>query len=71
MTNVTVTGTGFQASLAVTTTIPGATLGAPTSVSATSFQIQITVPGGTAPATYKLSVTNPDAGKGTTNVVVT
>jgi hypothetical protein len=71
MTNVTVTGTGFQAGLSVTTTIPGATLGAPASVTATSFQIQITVPGGTAPATYKLSVTNPDFGKGTTNVVVT
>ena len=69
-TNVTVTGTGFQAGLTVTSTITGATLGAPTGVTATSFSILITVPAGTAAGPYKLSVTNPDFGKVTAPITV-
>jgi hypothetical protein len=62
-TTVTVTGTGFQTGLTVTTNISGATVGAPTSVTATSFSVAITVLSGTAAASnYHLTVTNPDGG---------
>jgi len=64
-TTVTVTGTGFETGLAVTTNIPGATVGSITSVTATSFSVSITVLSGTAAkSTYKLTVTNPDGGTG-------
>ena len=63
-TTVTVDGTGFQSGLTVTTNIAGATVGAPSSITATSFQVTITVPPGTAAkSTYDLTVTNPDHGK--------
>jgi hypothetical protein len=62
-TTVTVTGTGFQTGLTVTTDISGATVGAPTLVTATSFSVAITVLSGTAAASnYHLTVTNPDGG---------
>lgn len=63
-TTVTVRGTGFQVGLTVGTNISGATVGTPTDVTATSFQVSFTVPAGTAPGTYEISVTNPDGGKG-------
>jgi polyvinyl alcohol dehydrogenase (cytochrome) len=62
---VTVTGTSFQSGLSVKTDIPGATIGPPTSVSATSFSIEVTVPLNTANGKYSLTVTNPDGGIGT------
>jgi hypothetical protein len=62
-TTVTVTGTGFQTGLTVTTNISGATVGAPTSVTSTSFSVAITVLSGTSAASnYHLTVTNPDGG---------
>jgi hypothetical protein len=70
MTNVTVTGTGFQAGLVVTTNIPGAALGAVTGLTATSFSIQITVPIGTAPGSYKLTVKNLDGGVASKTITV-
>ena len=69
-TTVTVTGSGFQPGLTLTTTIPGATLGAPTGVTATSFSVLVTVPGATAPGTYKLTVENPDFGKVVAKITV-
>jgi hypothetical protein len=62
---VTVKGTGFQTGLQVTTPIPGATVGAVGSLTATSFTVPITVPSGTASGNYSLTVTNPDGGKAT------
>jgi hypothetical protein len=65
-----VTGSGFKAGLKVTSTISGATLGAPTHVQSGSFTISVTVPSGTAPGVYILTVTNPDFGAGTGKVTV-
>jgi hypothetical protein len=65
-----VTGSGFKAGLKVTSTISGATLGAPTHVRSGSFTISVTVPSGTAPGVYVLTVTNPDFGRGTGKVNV-
>jgi large repetitive protein len=48
----TVTGTGFQTGLTVTTSIPGATVGAPQGITATSFTVSITVPAGDATGTH-------------------
>lgn len=62
-TTLTVTGTGFQSGLAVTSTVPGATFGAVTGQTATTFQVAITVPGTDTSGSYKLTVTNPDGGK--------
>jgi hypothetical protein len=65
-TTITVTGTGFQSGLQVTTDIAGATVGSITSQTATSFKVPITVPGGTpAGSNYTLTVTNPDGGTAT------
>ena len=59
------TGTGFVNGLKVVTNIPGATVGTPAGVTATSFQVQITVPGGTASGnSYIMRVQNPDGGVG-------
>jgi hypothetical protein len=65
-----VTGSGFKVGLKVTSTISGATLGAPTHVRSGSFTISVTVPSGTAPRIYVLTVTNPDFGVGTGKVTV-
>ena len=63
-TTVTVTGTGFTTGLTVSTNITGATVGAASDFTGTSFQVTITVPAGTAAGTtYHLIVTNPDGGK--------
>ena len=62
-TPLTVVGTGFQSGLVVTSTVPGATFGAVSGQSATTFQVSITVPVGTTPGSYVLTVTNPDGGK--------
>ena len=67
---LTVTGTGFQAGLGVASTVPGATFGPITAQTATTFNVQITIPGTTAAGTYKLTVTNPDGGKGTKTLTV-
>jgi uncharacterized membrane protein len=69
-TTLTVTGTGFQSGLAVKSTVPGATFGSVSDQSATSFQIPITIPAGTARGTYTLTVTNPDGGAVTKNLVL-
>jgi hypothetical protein len=60
----TVTGTGFQAGLTVTTNIPGATVGTPQGITATTFTASITVPIGDNTGTYRLTVKNPDGGAG-------
>jgi uncharacterized membrane protein len=51
--------------LTVTTKIPGATVGAISNVTATSFQVSITVPSGTTAGVYSITVTIPDHGVGT------
>jgi hypothetical protein len=70
-TTVTVTGSDFKTGLSVNTTITGATLGPPTNITATSFQIAITVPAADSPGDYKLIVINRDHGRGSTSVTVT
>ncbi len=67
-TPVRVTGTGFVPGLAVTTTVPGAIVGAPTGVSGTGFTVDVTVPATAPPATYALRVANPDRGLATTTL---
>jgi hypothetical protein len=67
---LTVVGTGFQFGLVVTTTVPGATLGAVTGATATTFTVQITIPGTTVPGTYSLTATNPDGGRSTRDLTV-
>jgi len=67
---LTVTGSGFQSGLVVTSTVPGATFGAVTGQTATTFSIQITIPGTTVAGAYKLTVTNPDGGKVTKALTV-
>jgi hypothetical protein len=62
-TTVTVKGTGYQSGLNVTTDITGATVGAVSSFTSTSFNVGITVPSGTAAGDYSLTVINPDGGK--------
>jgi uncharacterized membrane protein len=47
----------------VATDITGATVGAVSSFTSTSFNVAITVPSGTAAGDYSLTVTNPDGGK--------
>jgi outer membrane protein assembly factor BamB len=61
---VVVKGINFVAGLNVTATIPGATVGTPTQVTATSFTVPVTVAAGTTAGTYYLKVTNPDGGTG-------
>ncbi len=62
---VTVTGSGFAPGLTVATNVPGAAVGAPTNVSATSFQVPITVPQTTPTGnSYTLRIHNPDGGQG-------
>jgi outer membrane protein assembly factor BamB len=68
---VTVTGTGFVSGLMVTVTIPGAVVGFPTQVTATSFTVPVTVAAGTTPGTYQLKVTNPDRGTGLLSIKTT
>jgi len=67
---LTVTGSGFQAGLVPTTTIPGATFGAVTGQTSTTFQVQITVPPSDTAGSYNVVVTNPDGGKATKVVAV-
>jgi hypothetical protein len=62
-TGLTVTGSGFQAGLVVSSTVTGATFGAVTGQTATTFSIQITIPVTTAPGAYTITVVNPDGGK--------
>ena len=50
--------------------ITGATLGAPSGITSTSFTIAITVPAGTSPGNYTITVTNTDGGKATHRVTV-
>ncbi|MGA2838280.1 MAG: hypothetical protein ABSF84_16970 [Acidimicrobiales bacterium] len=69
-TTLTVTGTGFQAGLVVTSTVPGATFGSVSGSSATTFQVPITIPSGTSAGTYTLTVTNPDGGKVSKSITV-
>jgi uncharacterized membrane protein len=62
-TTVTVTRTGFQNGLTVSTRIERAAVGAPTSITATSFSVAITVPANTpAGSSFHLTVSNPDGG---------
>jgi polyvinyl alcohol dehydrogenase (cytochrome) len=70
-TPVTVNGSGFQSGLVVTSTVPGATFGAVSGQTATTFGVSITIPGSTTAGTYTLTVTNPDGGKVTHNITVT
>jgi hypothetical protein len=67
---LTVTGTGLQAGLVVTSTVPGATFGPVTGQNATTFQVQITIPPSTVAGTYNLVVINPDGGKVTKAISV-
>ena len=67
-TPVRVTGTGFVPGLTVTTTVPGATVSAPTALTGTGFTVDVTVPATVPPATYALRVTNPDQGLATTSL---
>jgi outer membrane protein assembly factor BamB len=60
---ISVTGTNFVSGLTVATTIPGATVGTPTSVTSTSLSVTVTVPAGTASGKYQLRVFNPDRGE--------
>ncbi|MEP6624140.1 MAG: PQQ-binding-like beta-propeller repeat protein, partial [Acidimicrobiia bacterium] len=69
-TTVTVTGTNLDAALSVAVSIPGATLGAPTVLSATAFTVAVTVPEGTAAAQYTLTVHNPDERDATRTIAV-
>jgi hypothetical protein len=62
-TGLTMTGSGFQAGLVVTSTVTGATFGAVTGQTANTFSIQITIPVTTAPGAYTITVVNPDGGK--------
>jgi hypothetical protein len=55
----------------VTSTVPGATFGAVSGQTATTFGVSITIPGSTTAGTYTLTVTNPDGGKVTHNITVT
>lgn len=57
---VTVTGTFFQATPTVNTTVAGATIGAVTFVSATEIRVFLTIPPATMLQTYGLTVINPD-----------
>jgi hypothetical protein len=68
---LTLQGSGLQAGLAVTSTVPGATFGPVTGQTATTFQVQITIPSTTAAGAYNLIVTNPDGGKVTKALTVT
>ena len=63
-TPITVTGTGFQAGLAVSSTVPGATFSTPASVTATSLTTTVSVPGATSAGSYDLIVTDPDSERG-------
>ncbi|HEY5109556.1 MAG TPA: Calx-beta domain-containing protein, partial [Acidimicrobiales bacterium] len=67
---LTVTGTGLQAGLVASSTVPGATFGAVTGQTATTFQVQITIPPATLAGTYSFVVTNPDGGKATKTISV-
>jgi large repetitive protein len=64
-TSVTVKGSGFKSGLVVSTDIPGASAGPPSSLTLHGFKVALTVPSGTAPGMYTLTVTNPDGGTGT------
>jgi outer membrane protein assembly factor BamB len=68
---ITVTGSNFVTGLNVTVTIPGATVGTPTQVTATSFTVPVTVASGTTPGTYTFKVINPDRGAATTSIKTT
>jgi hypothetical protein len=70
-TELTVTGTGFQSGIQITSNIPGATFGSITGQTATTFMVQITIPATTAPGSYKITVINPDGGKANKVIAVT
>jgi hypothetical protein len=65
---IAVTGTNFVSGLTVTVTIPGAIVGTPTQVTATSFTVAVTVAPGTTVGTYQLKVINPDRGTGVISI---
>lgn len=67
---VAIGGTNFLATPVVTTTIPGATVGTVTFVSAAEVRAVVTVPLSTAAGTYGVSVTNPDGQGASANVAV-
>jgi outer membrane protein assembly factor BamB len=69
-TTVDVSGSQFISGLTVSTSIPGATLGAPANVTGTFFSVAVTVPSGTTPGTYVFEVTNPDGGTGSALITV-
>lgn len=70
-TTVVVSGGSFASGLTVSTAIPGAALGTPANVTATSFSVPVTVPAGTAAGRYSVKVTNPDNGAGFGTIKVT
>lgn len=57
---VTITGGFFQVTPTVTTTVAGATIGTVTFVSTSEIRAFLTIPFGTAPGTFGLTVINPD-----------
>jgi len=66
--DVTVTGSSFVEGLTVAIN-GGVVAGAVTAVTPTSFVVQVTVPAGTPPGSYIVTVTNPDRGTGSRRVL--
>ena len=66
---VTVSGSGFQAGLTVTGVATGITYGTPTNVTATSFDVDVTVAATRAAGTFSFTVINPDGGRGSAKVL--
>ncbi len=63
-TSVTIPGKNFVSGLTVKVVGAGISAGAPTSVSSTSITVPVTVQSTAAAGAYKVTVTNPDGGKG-------
>ncbi|MGZ6911550.1 MAG: outer membrane protein assembly factor BamB family protein [Acidimicrobiia bacterium] len=69
-TRVHVVGGNFAPGFTLSSTIPGATLGSPASVTPTSFMVDVTVAGTVTPGAYALHLTNPDGRVATRSITV-
>ena len=69
--NLTVTGTGFQSGATTTFSGTGITVNSTTFVNATTLTVNISISSGALVGTRAITVTNPDAGNGTSGSIFT